>query len=90
MLARSGRRPAPILGEAKASPQGGLRGRNGGGVPMPTRRTSNDAMISEFSEACTELARAAVAEAEAWAEIERAIEAARHPRLIPAGKSVLR
>jgi hypothetical protein len=57
---------------------------------MPTRRTSNDAMISEFSEACTELARAAVAEAEAWAEIERAIEAARHPRLIPAGKSVLR
>jgi hypothetical protein len=47
-------------------------------------------MISEFSEACTELARAAVAEAEVWAEIERAIEAARHPRLIPAGKSVLR
>ena len=63
---------------------------------MPTRRTSNDATINEFSEACTELALAAAAEAEAWAEIERAIEAARHParattdELIPAGKSVLR
>jgi hypothetical protein len=43
---------------------------------MPTSRTSNDAMIKEFSEAWTELQRAAVAEAEAWAEVERAIEAA--------------
>ena len=52
---------------------------------MPTRRTNDDAMINEFSKARAELDRAAVAEAEAWANLEqelerelgRAIEAAR-------------
>jgi hypothetical protein len=54
---------------------------------MPTRRTNNDAMIDEFSEAWAELDRAAVGEAEAWADLERelerelqqALEAARRP-----------
>ena len=41
---------------------------------MPTHRTSNDAMINEFSKAWAELDRAAVAEAEAWADLEQELE----------------
>jgi hypothetical protein len=41
---------------------------------MPTHRTNNNAMINEFSKAWAELDRAAVAEAEAWTDLEQELE----------------
>jgi hypothetical protein len=41
---------------------------------MPTRRTNNDAIVNEFATAWAELDRVAVAEAEAWADLERELE----------------
>ena len=44
------------------------------GSPMPKRRTNDDAMINEFSKAWAELDRAAVAEVEAWSDLEQELE----------------
>jgi hypothetical protein len=51
---------------------------------MPTRRTNNDAMVEEFSKAWVELDRAAVAEAEAWADLEQELERELERALEPA------